>query len=164
MEMEQRGEQSISYNTAEDVDLPKEKRQKEFRVRHIDEQKTLTYEQVMILVNAAKNTPIYLQVMFAALMGLRRGEIIGLKYTDIDFVNRTLHVKRQLGIAPLSQKEECRAKTYTKQEIGLKTDDGIFYFYDGIIDKKALFLSERKKSLNENPLVSTIKKYILENI
>ena len=111
----------ISYNPAEDVDLPKEKRQKEFRVRHIDEQKTLTYEQVMILVNAAKNTPIYLQVMFAALMGLRRSEIIGLKYTDIDFVNRTLYVKRQLGTVPLSKKEECRAKTYTKQEIGLKT-------------------------------------------
>ena len=112
----------ISYDPAEDVDLPKEKRQKEFRVRHIDEQKTLTYEQVMVLVNAAKDTPIYLQVMFAVLMGLRRSEIIGLKYTDIDFVNRTLHVKRQLGTAPMSKKDEYKEKSYTKQEINLKTE------------------------------------------
>ncbi len=112
----------ISYNPAEDVDLPKEKREKEFRIRHIDEQKTLTYEQVLCLVNAARNTPIYLQVMFAVLMGLRRGEILGLKYTDIDFVNRTLYVKRQLGTVPMSRREAYREKTYTKQEIGLKTE------------------------------------------
>lgn len=151
----------ISYNPAEDVDLPKEKRQKEFRVRHIDEQKTLTYEQVMILVNAAKITPIYLQVMFAALMGLRRGEIIGLKYTDIDFVNRTLHVKRQLGIAPLSKKEECRAKTYTKQEIGLKTESSERVLpipdmlFEAIMEEWGIYQKNKARRLNDktNPFL-----------
>lgn len=85
----------ISVNPAEDVDLPKQKPKTEFRVRHIDEQKTLNQEQVDRLIEAAKDTPIYLQVMFAVLMGLRRSEIIAVKYSDIDYINRTLHVERQ---------------------------------------------------------------------
>ena len=30
-------------------------------------------------------------------MGLRRQEINGLKYSDVDYINRTLSVERQLG-------------------------------------------------------------------
>lgn len=57
--------------------MPKQKKKTEFRTRHIDEQKTLNQKQVEVLIEAAKKTPIYLQVMFAVLMGLRRSEIIG---------------------------------------------------------------------------------------
>ena len=93
----------ISVNPAEGVDLPKQKKKTEFRTRHIDEQKTLNQKQVEVLIEAAKETPIYLQVMFAVLMGLRRSEIIGVKYSDIDYINRTLHVERQLGKVPMSK-------------------------------------------------------------
>lgn len=78
----------ISVNPAEGSDLPKQKKKTEFRTRHIDEQKTLNQKQVEVLIEAAKKTPIYLQVMFAVLMGLRRSEIIGVKYSDIDYINR----------------------------------------------------------------------------
>ena len=60
--------------------------------------------------------------MFAVLMGLRRSEIIAVKYADIDYINRTLHVERQLGIVPMSDKKDFQPKTYTKQEIELKTE------------------------------------------
>ena len=83
----------ISVNPAEGVDLSKQKPKTEFRVRHIDEQKTLNQEQVDKLIEAAKDTLIYPQVMFAVLMGLRRSEIIAVKYADIDYINRTLHVE-----------------------------------------------------------------------
>lgn len=55
-------------------------------------------------------------------MGLRRSEIIGVKYSDIDYINRTLHVERQLGKVPMSKKEDYKPKTYTKQEIDVKTE------------------------------------------
>ena len=43
-------------------------------------------------------------------MGLRRSEIIGLKYSDIDFVEQTLTIQRQLG-KPLDVNiEEIRKK------------------------------------------------------
>lgn len=63
-----------------------------------------------------------MQILFAALMGLRRCEINGLKYSDIDYINRKIKIQRQLGIKPNSKKEDFLPKTYTKQEIVLKTE------------------------------------------
>lgn len=51
----------------------------------------------MIFVEKSKETPIHLQIMFAVLIGLRKQEINGLKYSDIDFIHRTLKIQRQLG-------------------------------------------------------------------
>ena len=48
--------------------------------------KTLNIEQVVTLIEAAKEPPIYMEVLFAAMMGLRRSEINGLKYSDIDYM------------------------------------------------------------------------------
>ncbi|MDD6236140.1 MAG: site-specific integrase [Clostridiales bacterium] len=64
---------------------------------------------------------IYLQVLFAVLMGLRRSEINGLKYSDIDFVRQKLHISRRLGRAANCDETDFEPKTKTKQEIKLKT-------------------------------------------
>ena len=90
----------ISVSPVEGVGLPKtETSQKKtaFRSRSIDTQKTLTMEQVLVLLEKSKDTPIHMQVLFGVLMGLRRSEINGVKYSDIDYINRTLNVNRQLG-------------------------------------------------------------------
>lgn len=145
----------ISVNPAEDVDLPKQKPKTEFRVRHIDEQKTLNQEQVDKLIEVAKDTPIYLQVMFAVLMGLRRSEIIAVKYSDIDYINRTLHVERQLGIVPMSDKKDFQPKTYTKQEIELKTEssDRIIpisdILFEAIIEERQKYEKNRRRRIND---------------
>lgn len=62
----------------------------------IDERKTFTIEQVVTIIKASKDTPIYMHVLFAALMGLRKSEINGIKYEDIDFIHRKLKLERQL--------------------------------------------------------------------
>lgn len=67
-----------------------------FHTLTIDERKTFTLEQVATIIKASKNTPIYLHVLFAALMGLRKSEINGIKYSDIDFINRKLKIEVQL--------------------------------------------------------------------
>lgn len=145
----------ISVNPAEGVDLPKQKKKGEFRVRHIDEQRTLNQEQVDRLIEAAKGTPIYLQVMFAVQTGLRRSEIIGVKYSDIDYINRTLHVERQLGIVPMSEKEDYKPKTYTKQEIGLKTEssDRVIpipdILFEAILEERQKYEKNRRRRIND---------------
>ncbi len=48
-------------------------------------------------------------------MGLRKSEINGLKYSDIDYVRRKIHIKRQLGKVANTTKEEFSPKQYTKQ-------------------------------------------------
>ena len=62
-----------------------------------------------------------MQILFAVLMGLRRSEINGLKYSDVDYIHRTLRVERQLGKKPNSKAEDCAPKMLTKQEIKTKT-------------------------------------------
>ena len=145
----------ISVNPAEGVDLPKQKKKTEFRTRHIDEQKTLNQKQVEVLIEAAKKTPIYLQVMFAVLMGLRRSEIIGVKYSDIDYINRTLHVERQLGKVPMSKKEDYKPKTYTKQEIDVKTESSNRVIpipdilFEAILEERQKYEKNRKRRIND---------------
>ncbi len=151
----------LSVNPASGVSLPKQKKPKkkkedeEFRVRHIDEQKTLNLKQVLTLINAAKGTPIYLQVMFATLMGLRRSEINGVKYTDIDYINRTLRVERQLGIVPMSEKEDFAPKTYTKQEIDVKTESSHReipipdILFEAILEERQKYEKNRRRRIND---------------
>lgn len=111
----------ITDNPATDVPLPKCVAQKAYHTRTIKESNTLNLEQIVILINASRGTGIYMQVLFAVLMGLRRGEINGLKYGDIDFIRQKLHVSRQLGRAANSDDIVFAPKTRTKQEIKLKT-------------------------------------------
>ena len=54
-------------------------------------------------------------------MGLRKSEILGLKYSDIDFTRQTLYVQRQLGKDLSKPQDELPKKTLTKQEVSLKT-------------------------------------------
>lgn len=99
----------IPTNVAEGVKLPnkdkkpktKEEQKEEFSNNYhtlvIDEKKTYKIEELVALIKASKDTPIYLHVLFAALMGMRKSEINGIKYTDIDYMHRKLYVQRQLG-------------------------------------------------------------------
>ncbi len=112
----------ITDNPAEDVSLPKNVKTNAYHTRSIKESRTLNLEQIAILIDASKDTEIYMQILFAVLMGLRRGEINGLKYSDIDFVHQKLHVSRQLGRAANNDSVEFKPKTKTKQEIKLKTE------------------------------------------
>lgn len=80
-----------------------------YHVLKIDERKTFTIEEVETIIKASKNTPIYLHVLFACLMGLRKSEIIGIKYSDIDYVHRKLYLQRQLR--KKTKRQETRLST-----------------------------------------------------
>ena len=123
----------ISVNCAYNVDLPKEINKKPYRIRNIDTSKTLTLQQAKILIDASKKTPIHLEVMFAMLMGMRISEINDLKYSNIDWINRKIYLKNQLGVnlkKYMKEKKECTKEENkkkrkkagrTKDEIELKT-------------------------------------------
>lgn len=132
----------IATNPADGVMLPKKIKKKAYRMLKIDEKKTLTLPQVYQLVEASKETPIHMQVLFAVLMGLRRGEINGLKYSDVDYINRTLKVQRQLGKKPNSKAEDVLPKMLTKQEIQTKTLSSVReipipdYVFEAILEER----------------------------
>jgi len=111
--------QLISVNPAKDVLIPKDiYKAKPYHAINVNIQRTLTEEQLSLLIDKSRGTKIYLFILFAGLMGLRKSEILGLKYSDINFHQKTIHIQRQLGRSFFN---ECQPKTKTKQEIELKS-------------------------------------------
>ena len=121
------GKKLIFENPAEDLYVPKsetvkqKEKKKEYRTINIDSQATLTVEQLKLLIEKAKESKVYMYILFAGLMGLRKSEILGLKYSDVDFTRQTLYVQRQLGKDLSKPQDELPKKTLTKQEVSLKT-------------------------------------------
>ena len=93
--------------------------------------------------------------MFNVLMGLRRSEINGVKYSDVDYINRTLKVERQLGRVHNTAKEDFAPKTFTKQEVGLKTKSSYReipipdYVFDAILKERQVYEKNRNRRKEE---------------
>lgn len=85
----------ITYNPAAELQLPKNAETSPYHEIRIDLSKTYTLDQVKVLLKAAKGTKIYMYILFMVLMGLRKSEISGLKYSDIDYENHTIKISRQ---------------------------------------------------------------------
>ena len=151
----------ISIDPTEDVYLSKEVNYEKYGFLKINTSKVLNKEQVKILIEKSKGTPIYLHILFAVLMGLRKQEINGLKYSDVDFVNKKIHVCRQLGIVSNSNKSDFALKTYTEQEIPLKTrsSDRILdipdIVFEAIIEERKKYERNRSRRINDknNPFL-----------
>lgn len=145
----------IEVNPTEGISLPKSIEKINTKVLNINMEKTLSIEQVRLLIDKSKNTPIYLHILFAVLMGLRKQEINGLKYKDIDFVNRKLYLQRQLGVDTSKSKDKCKKKTYTKQEIPLKSysSERILdipdLVFEAILEERTKYMKNKNRRLND---------------
>ena len=78
----------ISGNPADGCALPK--------AEHT-EMKTLTAEQLLSFLREAKDSDVFEMYYVELATGLRRGELLGLKWEDIDFNQGILRVKRQIS-------------------------------------------------------------------
>lgn len=158
-----KGKKLVSINAADGVDLPKRVRSGKYRTLEIDVKKTLNVEQIKLLLEKAKDTPIYLQVMFAVLMGLRKQEINGLKYSDIDYIHRTIKVQRQLGKKPNIDNSELKVGEYTKQEIKVKTMSSMReleipdILFEAILEERKKY--EKNKIRRQNDKTTPFKDY-----
>jgi integrase len=54
-----------------------------------------TLDETLTFLAAARNDPLYAAFVLAVTMGLRRGEIVGLRWGDVDLDNRVLYVRQQ---------------------------------------------------------------------
>lgn len=96
----------LSSNPAEVCALPK--------IEH-REMKTIPVEQLNSFLREAKESGVYEMYYIELATGLRRGELLGLKWEDIDMVNGTIRVQRQVARidgeiveAPLKTKNSYR--------------------------------------------------------
>ncbi len=80
----------IYRNPADLVRCPKSKNH-----NHI----ILSPDEAIEILQKLSDTDVYIPVLLAIIMGLRRGEMLGLRWSDIDFSTNTLSVNRnRLGI------------------------------------------------------------------
>lgn len=140
----------ISVNPAKGIGLPKTVESKPYHTRNIDTTKTLNMEQIIKLIEASKGTPIHMQILFNVLMGLRRQEINAVKYSDVDYINRTLSVERQLGKKLNREPNGEDEKPTTKSELPLKTSSSRRelpipdYVFEAILEERKKY--ERNRS------------------
>ena len=96
----------IAHNPADGCALP--------RVEY-KEMKTLPTEQLAAFLAEAKKTGVYEMYYLDLATGMRRGELLGLKWEDIDFEHGVIHIRRQVARlngavqeAPLKTKNSYR--------------------------------------------------------
>ena len=105
----------IPENPCKAVALPK--------VEH-KEMQTIPAEQLQAFLQEAKATGVYEMYYIELATGLRRGELLGLKWTDIDWNNGIIKIRRQVARvdgqiveAPLKTKNSYRTVTISQQAI-----------------------------------------------
>jgi len=105
------------------------------RVEH-KEMQTISSEQLQTFLEEAKRSGVYEMYYIELSTGLRRGELLGLKWEDIDMKQGIIRVRRQVSRidgkiveAPLKTKNSYRAVTISPQAVEVlkaqkeKTDD-----------------------------------------
>lgn len=151
-------ERAVKVNMASGIGLPKKSVNNGYHTRQIDVNRTLTHEQIMKLIEGSKDSPIHIMILFNVVLGLRCSEIIGLKYSDVDFIHQKLYVRRQLGRDIKKDDSTLAPKTYTKQEqlpktrSSIRTIDIPDIVYDAILRQRKHYQAcknRRKKTFQD---------------
>ena len=102
--------QVISENPCSRVKPPKEDRRS---VQFLDE------KQAVILLDALQSQPLHYRAMVTTLLysGMRRGELCGLEWEDIDFTNSLIHVRRNAVYVPGKGVEDGTTKTENSERV-----------------------------------------------
>ncbi|MBS6715342.1 MAG: site-specific integrase [Dialister sp.] len=82
----------------------------------------LSGDQCIVLMEAAKNTEIYIPIVLAISLGLRRGEILGLQWHDFDPQHKMLHIARSVGYLN-GELRFSTLKTQSSDRVLLLSDD-----------------------------------------
>lgn len=95
----------IRFNPASGIAMPRAER---------DIPAPYTPAELQQLLIACRGTKLYLPVLLAATYGLRRGEVCGLCWEDVDLVNGQLHIRRN---AVMEHDESGRCRMVCSEEM-----------------------------------------------
>lgn len=84
-------------------------------------------DELLNLMDIIKTTPIELPVVIAGVYGLRRQEVIGIKWNAIDFKAKTLTIRHTVGRGKIDSVSQFIFKDRSKSDSGYRT---LNYFYN----------------------------------
>ncbi len=74
-------------------------------------------------MKAASKDDWYLEYLLGVFCGLRKGEILGLKFSDFDFEQHTVKIERQLGASPVMEERSGKIASCSVEEKDPKTQN-----------------------------------------
>lgn len=125
----------ISTNPADQVDRP---RKEKFVGSFYDS------DEVQKLFEVAKGTKLELAVLFGAFYGLRRSEIVGLKWDAIDFKDNTIVIRHTVTTCTLDGKKLTISKDRTKNVSSLRSLPLVPVFREKLLALKKQQAKNRK--------------------
>ena len=110
----------------------------------------LSEEQIKRLLNEAKKTNWYLEILLGLFVGLRKGEILGLKIEDFNLENKSVKIERQIVREGQLAKDSSQIIEYKLTEKLPKTENSIrcLKVPDLILEE----LSKRERLIYNNQL------------
>ena len=125
----------ISTNPADQVDRP---RKEKFVGSFYDS------DEVQKLFEVARGTKLELAVLFGAFYGLRRSEIVGLKWDAIDFKDNTFVIRHTVTTCTLDGKKLTISKDRTKNVSSLRSLPLVSVFREKLLELKKQQAKNRK--------------------
>ena len=80
-------------------------------------------DKLKIFLKAASKDDWYLEYLLGVFCGLRKGEILGLKFSDFDFEQHTVKIERQLGASPVMEERSGKIASCSVEEKDPKTQN-----------------------------------------
>ena len=110
-----------------------------------------TEDECMELLEKVKNTPLELIVNIATYYGLRRSEVIGLKWDAIDFTNNRITIKHKVTQATVDNKRVLVKKNKLKNKTSYRS-------LPLVDDVRDLLLAEKQKQIENKKLYGNTYK------
>lgn len=83
----------------------------------------LKKEEIKMLLESSHKDNWYLEILLALFCGLRKGEIMGLKFSDFNLEKQTVKISRQLALEYVMEKENYKIKSRQLVERNPKTEN-----------------------------------------
>ena len=134
--------QALAYAVKNDYILsnPADRVKRPKKNKHISS--FYTKEEILTLLDIAKDDPIYIPIVLSAYYGFRRSETLGMRWSAIDFENKTITVNHKVTELTENGKTIVYAEDKLKTKSGYRTLPLI-----PVVEKKLL---EHKAKLERN--------------
>lgn len=117
-----------------------------------------TLEELQILFEKSKNDPLELVILIASFYGLRRSEVLGLKWSAFDFTNNTITIKHKVIEAIVDDKRTLLLKDKTKNKSSYRSLPLIQEIKEALLEHKKKI--ENNKKVCGNSYMKEYKDYI----
>lgn len=128
----------IIKNYCDSITLPKVSKSEDIVVFTKDEQKAL-----ILYLNGHK---LKMLIVMALGTGLRQGELLALKWSDIDFINNTVSVSKSIKLVYIVDKDGNRKSSILEQTPKTKSSIRTIPVPSNIIDELKLYKKEQEKN------------------